>query len=195
MMKRVKEKWGFLRETTEAAIKAGIDRGTGVHRTGLNEYLKVIFPDIDDWVHDKALGLTVNNKVCRKRPDYRSEKLKMIVEFDGIQHYTMPDRIKNDVLSTKFYERLGYKVVRIPYFIQLTNKAVKYFFNVDVKEPLFNENIHSMDKNDRNTPAFLCGAGVLRMIEEFKHHPEQYRVNKEFLISQNDQFLTGVDLI
>ena len=195
MMKRVKEKWGFLRETTEAAIKAGIDRGTGVHRTGLNEYLKVIFPDVDDWVHDKILGLTVNNKVCRKRPDYRSEKLKMIVEFDGIQHYTMPDRIKNDVLSTKFYESLGYKVVRIPYFIQLTNKAVKYFFNVDVKEPLFNENIHSMDKNDRNTPAFLCGAGVLRMIEEFKHHPEQYRVNKEFLISQNDQFLTGVDLI
>ena len=52
-----------------------------------------------------------------------------------------------------------------------------------------------MDKNDRNTPAFLCGAGVLRMIEEFKYHPEQYRVNKEFLISQNDQFLTGVDLI
>ena len=195
MMKRVKEKWGFLRETTEAAIKAGIDRGTGVHRTGLNEYLKVIFPNVDDWVHDKALGLTVNNKVCRKRPDYRSEKLKMIVEFDGIQHYTMPDRIKNDVLSTKFYESLGYKVVRIPYFIQLTNKAVKYFFNVDVKEPLFNENIHSMDKNDRNTPAFLCGAGVLRMIEEFKHHPEQYRVNKEFLISQNDQFLTGADLI
>ena len=194
-MKKVKEKWGFLRETTEAAIKAGIDRGTGLHRTGLNEYLKVIFPNVDDWVHDKALGLTVNNKVCRKRPDYRSEKLKMIVEFDGIQHYTMPDRIKNDVLSTKFYESLGYKVVRIPYFIQLTNKAVKYFFNVDVKEPLFNENIHSMDKNDRNTPAFLCGAGVLRMIEEFKHHPEQYRVNKEFLISQNDQFLTGVDLI
>lgn len=194
-MKKIKEKWGFLRETTEAAIKAGVDRGTGLHRTGLNEYLKVIFPDIDDWVHDKALGLTVNNKVCRKRPDYRSEKLKMIVEFDGIQHYTMPDRIKNDVLSTKFYESLGYKVVRIPYFIQLTNKAVKYFFNVDVKEPLFNENIHSMDKNDRNTPAFLCGAGVLRMIEEFKHHPEQYRVNKEFLISQNDQFLTGVDLI
>ena len=195
MMKRVKEKRGFLRETTEAAIKAGIDRGTGLHRTGLNEYLKVIFPNVDDWVHDKVLGLTVNNKVCRKRPDYRSEKLKMIVEFDGIQHYTMPDRIKNDVLSTKFYESLGYKVVRIPYFIQLTNKAVKYFFNVDVKEPLFNENIHSMDKNDRNTPAFLCGAGVLRMIEEFKHHPEQYRVNKEFLISQNDQFLTGVDLI
>lgn len=195
MMKRVKEKWGFLRETTEAAIKAGIDRGTGLHRTGLNEYLKVIFPNVDDWVHDKVLGLTVNNKVCRKRPDYRSEKLKMIVEFDGIQHYTMPDRIKNDVLSTKFYESLGYKVVRIPYFIQLTNKAVKYFFNVDVKEPLFNENIHSMDKNDRNTPAFLCGAGVLRMIEEFKHHPEQYRVNKEFLISQNDPFLTGVDLI
>ena len=42
---------------------------------------------------------------------------------------------------------------------------------------------------------FCVGAGVLRMIEEFKYHPEQYRVNKEFLISQNEPILTGVELI
>lgn len=43
-----KEKWGYLRETSELALKAGIDKNTGLHRTGLNDYLKVIFPDVDD---------------------------------------------------------------------------------------------------------------------------------------------------
>lgn len=38
-----KYKWGFLRETTALAKKAGIDKATGLHRTGLEEYLKVFF--------------------------------------------------------------------------------------------------------------------------------------------------------
>jgi hypothetical protein len=37
-------KWGFLRETSELAKKAGKDKDTGLHRTGLEDYLKVIFP-------------------------------------------------------------------------------------------------------------------------------------------------------
>ena len=49
-------KWGFLRETAELAKKAGIDKDTGLHRTGLENYLEVIFPKINDWIHDKALG-------------------------------------------------------------------------------------------------------------------------------------------
>lgn len=40
------KKWGFLRETKELAQKAGLDADTGLHRTGLDEYLKVIFPDV-----------------------------------------------------------------------------------------------------------------------------------------------------
>ena len=40
--------WGFLRETSELAKKAGIDKDTGLVRTGLNEYLDVIFPDTHD---------------------------------------------------------------------------------------------------------------------------------------------------
>lgn len=40
--------WGFLRETEELAQKAGIDKESKLPRTGLNEYLKAIFPEIDD---------------------------------------------------------------------------------------------------------------------------------------------------
>lgn len=190
----MKRKWGFLRETAAMAKKAGVDKDTGLHRTGLDDYLKVIFPKIDDWIHDKALGL-VNGKLYRSRPDYRSEKLKLIIEFDGLQHYTKPDIIEKDLKNTELYKNFGYKVVRIPYFTQLSNKAVKCFFDVDVPEELFDETISSLGVEGQNTPAYLCPAGVKRMAEEFKKFPEQYKTNIDFLKKQNDPFRSGVEFL
>ncbi len=189
-----KHKWGFLRETNALAQKAGIDKATGIHRTGLEEYLKVIFPQTNDWIHDRAIG-EINGQRCRKRPDYRSETLRIIIEFDGLQHYTNPDVILNDIECTKLYNDFGYKVVRIPYFIQLTNKAIKTMFDVEVSEELFDDNISSLSAVGRNSPAYLCPAGVKRMAEEFKIFPEQYKTNIEFLTKQNDPFKSGLEFL
>ena len=186
-------KWGFIRETKDEAT--GIDADTGLHRTGLEEYLAVIFPGVNDWVHDKQTGLTKNGKATRMRPDYRSETLKMIVEFDGLPHYTNPKNIIKDEENTRFYQENGYKVVRIPYFIQLTNKVVKTLFGVSVNEPLFDETIPSMGPNGNNTPAFLCFSGIKRMAKEFRGFPEQYKVNVDFMKSQEDQRLVEVELL
>ena len=72
--------FGFVRETKQKASEAGVDI-TGVVRTGLDTYLKFIFPGVKDWIHDKAFpGM-------RTRPDYRSDSLKMVVEFDGLPHF------------------------------------------------------------------------------------------------------------
>lgn len=189
-------KYGFLRETEESAIKAGIDPVTGLHRTSLDKYLQIIFPKINDWIHDKTIPKElINNIKSMKRPDYRSEKLKMIVEFDGIQHYTNPDIIIKDIESTKFYESLGYKVIRIPYFIQLTNEVVKILFNINVKEKLFPDTIPSLTYKGRNTPAYLCIMGIERMRKEFKKFPQQYKINKKHLEKENNLQLTRVDLI
>jgi len=68
-------------------------------------------------------------------------------------------------------------------------------FNVNVQEALFNPSIPPLNKKGRNTPAYLCSAGVERMKREFQQFPEQYKVNKEYLKQQNDTFLTGVNLI
>jgi hypothetical protein len=190
----MEKKWGFLRETNALAKKAGTDKDTGLHRNGLEDYLKEIFPEIDDWVHDKALGI-VNNTLYRSRPDYRSERLKLIVEFDGLQHYTKPNNIKKDLKTTELYKSLGYKVVRIPYFIQLTKKAIKTLFDVDVSDELFDETISSLGIEGQNTPAYLCSAGVERMAEEFKKFPEQYKTNLDFLKNQNDPYITGVEFL
>ena len=186
-----KSKWGFLRETDELAKKAGIDNDTGLFRTGLPTYLKEIYPRVTDWVHDKVIP----HSGRLLRPDYRSETLKMIIVFDGFPHYQQPDTIKKDGESKAFYETLGYKVVRIPYFIQLSKSAVKVLFDVELDHELFDERIPSLGVKGRNTPAFLCGAGVRRMADEFKRFPEQYIVNLKFLEQANDEFLSGAGLL
>lgn len=189
-------KYGFLRETKESAIRAGIDAPTGLHRTGLEEYLQVIFPEINDWVHDKTIPKELTNNIkYMKRPDYRSECLKMIVEFDGTPHYMNPDIIIGDKKNTSFYESLGYKVVRIPYFIQLTNKVVEILFGRKIETPLFPEGVASLSSIGRNTPAYLCLMGIGRMKEDFKKFPEQYLTNKKYLESENNMDLTRVDLL
>ena len=188
------KKWGFLRETKAAAEKAGIDTATGLHRTGLEEYLKVIFPKVTDWIHNKGIGKSLDGRKISGRPDYRSERLKLIVEFDGVLHYTSPERIRRDISNTEKYKRLGYTVVRIPYFIQLTNDVAKKLFGVPVKEPLFNAKYASLSVG-AGSPARLCSAGLERMAKEFSEFPAQYQVNIEALKKCNDDFLTGASLL
>jgi len=188
------KQWGFLRETKEDAEKAGVDKDTGVCRTGLDEYLSVIFPDTNDWIHDKG-GVELDGKKLGTRPDYRSETLKMIVEFDGLPHYTNPDVILKDLQNTENYEKAGYKVVRIPYFIQLSKDAVKELFSVELDQELFDDSIPSLGLKGRNTPAYLCHEGVKRMAKEFLRFPHQYEINLKALKEAYCSFLTGVDLL
>jgi hypothetical protein len=190
----MKKTWGFLRETTEAANSAGIDKDTGIIRTGLDEYLKVIFPNTTDWQHDKAFG-EHNGQKYRIRPDYRSESLKLIIEFDGLSHYENPDTIEKDKKNQEIYESNGYKVVRIPYFIQLSNDVVEKLFDVKVEEPLFNAKIPSLGINGRHSPAYLCPAGIRRMAKEFLDYSEQYQVNLKALKDSNNSALSGVEFL
>lgn len=188
-------KWGYLCETSEDA-KSFHNLDTGIHYTGLDEYLAVLFPDVDDWIHNEVVG-TVDGTKILLRPDYMSVKLRLIIEFDGLSHYTDPSLIHKDEIITAFYEKHGYKVVRIPFFIELTNKAVKTLFGISVEESLFDERIPSMGPKEEDTPAFLCNAGIKRMAREFKRFPEQYDTNINFLKSQPQdvQYLIEYELL
>lgn len=189
----VNEKWGVLREHSSKA--SGKDPLTGLHRTGLDEYLPVIFPNTNDWIHDKAFGIhgNVNYKI---RPDYRSDSLRMIVEFDGMPHYTDPAVIIKDDNNSNIYRQNGYKVVRIPYFIQLTNDAVEKLFGVKVKEPLFNVTYPSLGGVEmKHNPSCLCPEGLKRMAKEFKSFPEQYEINILSLKAMNNEMLSGVNYL
>lgn len=187
-----KNKWGFLRETQAEADKVGL-AANGLHRTGLDTYLKVIFPEISDkeWIHDEMIP----GFGKRIRPDYRCEKLKLIIEFDGLPHYQQPATIKKDDDNQREYENKGYTVVRVPYFIQFTNEVVKTMFGRDVKEPLFDPTIPSFDGNGKQTPAACCPEGLFRMANEFRKYPGQYKVNLDALKQINDELMTGYSLL
>jgi hypothetical protein len=98
-------------------------------------------------------------------------------------------------LSSKVYSEAGYKVVRIPYFIQLSKKAVITMFGIDISFELFDENIPSLGVKGENTPAYLCPAGLKRMAMEFHLFPEQYKTNLDALKKQNDLVKTGVEFL
>ena len=185
-----KYKWGYLRETEEKALKAKISPAYGMRRTGLDTYLKVIFPKTNDWIHDKR----VPNCIKNTRPDYRSESLKLIIEFNELNHYTKPNIILKDIEKEKMYKDMVYKVVQIPFFIQLTNQAVEKMFEVIVKEQLFNGNVPSLLVDDSCTPAFLCPLGIKRMAEDFLNYPEQYETNMQSM-KKEDLLLTSWDLL
>ena len=186
-------KWGFVRETRDMASKGKTDKGIGIGMTGLEDYLAVIFPEVplDKWVHDKP----IHGIGKRIRPDYRCDELNLIVEFDGLQHYQQPDKILTDWSNQKFYESIGFQVVRIPYFIQLTNDVVKTMFGRNVQEELFDAEVHSMAPEWRNTPAWCCPLGIERMAKEFHQYPQQYNVNLVALKACGDEQLSGVDIL
>ena len=65
-------------------------------------------------------------------------------------------------------------------------------FDVKMTVDLFDPKIPSLSTLGRNSPAYLCPAGVTRMAQEFKKFPEQYAINVHFLSQQNDPFKSGV---
>lgn len=115
----------------------------------------------------------------------------------GLPRTTLKEylNIIRDDTSTKFYEDYGYKVVRIPYFIQLSNDTVEQLFDVKVNTKLFDYNFTSLHPDLRNTPAYLCPLGIERMKAIFNQFPKQYRVNKLFLEQLNQPLLTGINYL
>lgn len=183
---------GFLREYTDDIIET---TSTGINTTGLNHYLADIFEieTYGSWIHNKSIP-----KLTRKRPDYRNEYLRLLLEFDGLPHYTNPDIIKSDMESFKYYKSIGYNLIRVPYFIQLTPDVIYQLFSPYVEISLdklckyqcLNNKI-SFDIHNRNTPAYMCSLGVERCRYELQSFPGQYRLNIDYLKHNSSDIRSG----
>ena len=111
----------------------------------------------------------VPNSNIKNRPDFRIESKKLIIEFDGYRHYTMPNVILTDINKDKVYSSIGYTVIRIPYFIQMTFELQKLLFdtvcNVETSYP------HGFIDDAALLPAAYCELGIIRFkndLEKFK---------------------------
>lgn len=79
----------------------------------------------------------IPNSGLSYRPDAWSSDLKLIVEFDGPIHYTSARICLLDIEKDKLFKNLGYTVIRIPYFVQLTKEVFMYLFS-NYKKYFFN---------------------------------------------------------
>ena len=132
--------------------------------------LNELFPE-NDFIHDKSVAKSKNK---RRRPDYRSEERMLIIEFDGDSHYCKSQRIKADIEKDKDYSSLGYKIFRIPYFIQITTPLLKDIFSEDIQ---FDQR-YPIGFNDKKAmlPADYCELGVelfKKDLERFDYHAEE----------------------
>lgn len=93
----------------------------------LSEILKVIYPGIE-WIRDK----TVPDSGLKNRPDFRNDELMLIVEFDGDKHYNSFKTQQRDIIKDRIYSAMGYRIIRIPYFIQMSNETIRFFFGVEI---------------------------------------------------------------
>lgn len=91
----------------------------------LEHLLNIVFPITKDWVHNKPV-------LGKFKPEYCSHSLKLVIEFDGYSHYTEVNSILLDERKDILFIQNGYKVVRIPYFVQLTGEVARHLFNIDV---------------------------------------------------------------
>lgn len=69
----------------------------------------------------------------RRRWDmaYEVDGQMTVVEFDGDAHYWNSLKIKIDAEKDAVAQDLGYKVVRIPYWVQLTTETLRHYFGLD----------------------------------------------------------------
>ncbi len=192
MTKNKTKKWGYIRETQAMTLEAK-KHNPSEEYTAFDDYLEVLYPG-KEWIHDKPFGKR-DGKTYRIRPDFLCEELKLIIEFDGLQHYTNPKNIRTDRENQQTYESFGYRVIRIPYFIQLTQSVVKEMFGIDIPFSLFDPTLPSMSVRWKNTPAYCCPAGITRMAQDFRRYPQQYEVNLRQLTADDDEELSGVNIL
>lgn len=113
--------------------------------------------------------------ICNKRyrphlfrPDYISHAKKLVVEFDGYQHYTNPTTILRDYRKDIVLVKDGYNVIHIPYFVQLNESVSANLFGEYVTgDPSgFVDYPHGFVDDKATLPSHFCTLGVERFIND-----------------------------
>ena len=139
----------------------------------MKQFLKTAGFDFspDNYFHNKA----VPESGIKNRPDHRFIKEKVIIEFDGIQHYQNIHNIKVDRLKDEIYREMGYKIIRIPFYVQPSSETLKYYF--DIEKELQLQYPHGFIIYDSKPPTNFCSLGLDRFIYEFIKFPQSVKVD------------------
>ncbi|EER56197.1 hypothetical protein NEIFL0001_0538 [Neisseria flavescens SK114] len=121
----------------------------------LGNIFSTLLPDTP-FIHNK----TVPNSGVKMRPDFRFETLKLIVEFDGSQHYQDVNVLFRDKEKDRIYQAMGYRIVRIPYFIQMTQELLHILFQQEFSYQQCYP--HGFIDDNAVLPANFCELGIMQ---------------------------------
>ncbi|MFV0518818.1 MAG: hypothetical protein ACK5LY_00960, partial [Lachnospirales bacterium] len=130
---------------------------------GFNTLAKWIANSEDNWnyvcyeyrINEKSESY--NMKIKAWDHYIKIDNRKILVEFDGEQHYTKISNFINDEKYELIALQLGYEIVRIPYFIQLNTELINYFFKTKLKNTIIiNSFFQGFRTNGKNEiPEFI----------------------------------------
>jgi hypothetical protein len=129
-------------------------------------------PSLGRFLRERLNPETLSNALVpdirrRFRPDYRSERHRLIIEFDGDQHYRSAKHVIEDETRDQIFIDAGYRVVRIPYFVQMTEPVIGGLFGdlVANRSP-FKDFPHGFIADTVVFPADFCELGVERFLAD-----------------------------
>ena len=133
---------------------------------------------------DAWLGSELRVPKSRRRWDmaFRINAVTTVVEFDGDAHYRDPLKMKIDNEKDAVADSLGYRVVRIPYWVQLDNETLQYFFNIS--DEIDQDFPHGFIIT-KLFPGSYCELGIQRFQSELAALPPN--VSRRILQSLRDQ--------
>lgn len=139
-------------------------------------YPDFVLPQKQGYLRDNN-GVLVRTKSGHMvQPDFVLENHKLLVEVDGqnyrVGHYTSAKTCIGDLEKDEIYKELGWKVVRIPAYIQLDRDMVKFLFGLDCYEDLYPAcHQHGFLHEQISLPADFCSLGLDRFYKEMDSWP------------------------
>jgi len=150
----------------------------------------------DQYLTEKLLGVFLNErfanykiipqyKINRFKIDYFIIELNTAIEFNGYRHYNSTQNIIRDEKVDKICKDKKIKLINIPYFAQLDNVMITYFFKdlpiSNYKD--FNLYPHGFIDPKALRPYDFCVEGLLRFKYELNTFPSD--VSEKILKTSN----------
>lgn len=100
---------------------------------------------------------------------YENASGKVAVEYDGDEHYRNSLKIKTDREKDLLAAQHGFRVVRVPYWVQLTTDTVRHYFGFAAE---IAQNFPHGFITTKLFPASFCELGIARFRSELATLPD-----------------------
>ena len=153
-----------------------------MNERALVEVASLLSPEAD-WISQKRFYYDATNKKRFYRVDCVALDAKIVIEYEGPNHYCDVWKNQRDDHRRSFFESEGFTFHRWPYFCQLTRSVAAHFFGHHQEDAYFRciSNVYGVENeseilacgfhNTKNTPSNFTYLGTDRFLTELSELP------------------------